>query len=91
MNQHLITYAEHIERQAESIRQDSQWADGGAYAQDLADVSLLMGRAQSLRNRAAITTPAPTPRQTSEEYRAWLDARLAPAIATIHANKRKAA
>lgn len=88
MDQHLITYAEHLERQAEAIHQQSQWADGGAYSQDRAEVSRLMAMAARLRPAAVV---AAARRMTDAEYRSWLDAQLAPAIETIKTNKKEAA
>jgi len=87
MDQRLITYAEHLERQAEAIHQQSKWADGGAYSQDRAEVSRLMAIAARLR--PAVVSAAR--RMTDAEYRSWLDAQLAPAIETIKTNKKEAA
>lgn len=91
MDKHLITYAEHLERQAEAIHQQSKWADGGAYSQDRAEVSRLMNEAGSLRRRANPEPVAPISRQTDAEYRAWLDKQLSPAIEAIKTNNKKEA
>lgn len=91
MNKHLITYAEYLEAQASRVDVGSQWADGGAYSQDRAEVSRLMNEAGSLRRRANPEPVAPIRRQTDAEYRAWLDKQLSPAIEAIKTNKKKEA